>query len=134
MAFFNNFKRAVGLGTVTFGHTLNAVLLTSSYTVDYAVHLYYSHLTNEVANGNGYTTGGQALTSVAWTQDGTSVRLTADNLSWTDATFTCRYVAIYDYTSTTKELILLQDLGSNLSPSAGTLLLTMPGTGLIVFS
>jgi hypothetical protein len=44
--------------------TIKAILLTSSYTPDVA-HDYKNDLTNEVANGNGYTTGGFTLTGVS---------------------------------------------------------------------
>ena len=39
-------------------------LHTSSYTPDRSAHAYVSSLSNEVANGAGYTTGGKSLTSV----------------------------------------------------------------------
>ena len=53
---------------------LKGILLTSSYTPNLTAHDFQNDLTNEVANGNGYTTGGATLAGVAWT-------LTAAN-SW----------------------------------------------------
>lgn len=53
---------------------------------------------NEVANGNGYTTGGVTLTSVAITYDSASdqVRVDADDASWTfTGSKTWRYGYIY---------------------------------------
>ena len=39
----------------------------------------YGDLTNEVANGNGYTTGGVALTNVAWTESSGTITFDCDN-------------------------------------------------------
>lgn len=60
-------------------------LHTSSYTPNLDTHDFRDDLTNEVANGNGYTTGGAALGSPAWTYDATSheVRLDFADVSWT---------------------------------------------------
>jgi len=55
-------------GKITWGSdTLKVALLTSSYTPDLVAHVHYSDLTNEVANGNGYTTGGVTLGTIAHT-------------------------------------------------------------------
>lgn len=56
------------------GDTIKETLHNSSYTPNLDTHAYVSDLTNEVANGNGYTTGGQTVTSCSRT-------LTAAN-SW----------------------------------------------------
>lgn len=42
-------------------------------------------LSNEIANGNGYVTGGLALSSVVLNQTGGVVKFTADQLIWTAA-------------------------------------------------
>lgn len=43
--------------------TIKETLHTSSYTPNLATHAYVSDLTNEVAAGGGYSTGGQTVTS-----------------------------------------------------------------------
>jgi len=43
--------------------TIKVSLHTSSYTPSQTTHDYQSDLTNEVANGNGYATGGATLAS-----------------------------------------------------------------------
>lgn len=47
--------------------TLKMQLHTSSYTPDLLAHDYHDDLTNEVANGNGYTTGGATLANASIT-------------------------------------------------------------------
>jgi hypothetical protein len=43
----------------------------------------YGDLTNEHANGNGYATGGQALTGEVWTKSGSVSTFDCDNVVWT---------------------------------------------------
>lgn len=71
-AFVTVFNHEVDFDSDTIKETLH----TATYTPDLAAHKYVSDLTNEVANGGGYTTGGQTVTSC-------SVTLTIAN-SWTD--------------------------------------------------
>jgi hypothetical protein len=79
----DTFKMALYTGGATLGPT------TSAYTT-----------TNEVASGNGYTTGGTALTvSVAPTTgsdpNNTTAYLSFNNVTWNPASFTCRGALIY---------------------------------------
>lgn len=57
----------------------------------------YGDLTNEHANGNGYTTGGVALTNFAWTHSGSVATLDGDDASWTASggSIVARYAVIY---------------------------------------
>lgn len=57
----------------------------------------YSDLTNEVANGLGYLTGGVAATSVVWTRTGATVMFDMDNATWTAAggSIVARFAVIY---------------------------------------
>lgn len=68
------------------GVTVKLALVTSSYTPDRDTHDFWDDVSaNEVANGNGYSTGGVTLTSVLWSYDSASdqVRLDFDDVSWT---------------------------------------------------
>jgi hypothetical protein len=57
----------------------------------------YGDLTNEHANGNGYTTGGQALTNEVWTHSGGTVTFDCDNVVWTASggSITARFAVVY---------------------------------------
>jgi hypothetical protein len=57
----------------------------------------YGDLTNEHANANGYTTGGQAITGEAWTHSGGTVTFDCDNVTWTASggPITARFAVIY---------------------------------------
>lgn len=113
--------------------TIKCALFTSSHTPNQDTDQYYGTLTNEVANGNGYTTGGVTLTNCAmsYNADANTVTLTADNPSWPDSTFSNRYAVIYDATPANKPLVCYQDWAVDKSPSAGTFSITWPATGIV---
>lgn len=71
------------------GSGVKLALVTSAYTPNRDTHDFWDDVsTNELANGNGYSTGGASLTSVLWSYDTTSdeVRLDFDDVSWTFTT------------------------------------------------
>jgi hypothetical protein len=104
--------------------TIKVALLTSSYTPNQDTHVFYSDLTNEVAAGGGYTTGGAALSTKSTSYDsGTNeTRLIAGNTQWTASTITARYAAVYKDTGTgsTSPLMGYVDFGGDVSTSSGT--------------
>lgn len=70
----------------------------------------YATLTNEVANGNGYTTGGATAASGAITGGGATSTITFDtaNVSWTASGGNIgpiRFAVMYDDTAASKQLI-----------------------------
>ena len=99
LTFFQTFRKWMADGTFDLdGSTFKAMLLTSSYTPNAATQSVKADIVaNEVANGNGYTTGGVTLTSVTWTQSGATCTFDAADVSWTGASsgFNARYLVIY---------------------------------------
>lgn len=104
--------------------TIKVSLHTSTYTPDQDAHDFYNDLTNEVANGNGYTTGGTPITTSAPTYDNASntLRLDATDAQWTSATFTARYAVIYKDTGvgSTSPLLGYVDFGGDETVASGT--------------
>lgn len=94
MTLYNSFKQYLGDGTFDLDtNTIVVTLHTSSYTPA-ATHSVSGDLTNEVANGNGYATGGVTLTSCTYNQtSGTAAFKSGNNPSWTatGAGFAARY-------------------------------------------
>lgn len=77
-------KKGLGNGTIQLGvNTLYIELYKGSSNASTATLIAGGSVTNEVTNGNGYTTGGKALTSVTWTTSGTGVVLSAASTIWT---------------------------------------------------
>jgi hypothetical protein len=102
--------------------TLKVALLTSTYAPNLDTDEFYSNLTNELANGSGYVTGGLALTTkvVGYDTGGNFAYLDADDSTWTFVgTKTFRYAVLYKDTGTgsTSPLVLLIDFGANEAPT-----------------
>lgn len=121
--------------------TLKMALCTSSesLTDDFAgtsTDCRYADLTAEVANGNGYTTAGKTLTQ-SLTRSGATVTFDVDDQSWTSSTFSAKYAVIYSDTASNKDLICYCDLdsgGGSLSPSSGTLAITINASGVFTLA
>lgn len=81
LTFYNNWREAISdvpLRSTTFRVTLHS----SSYAFS-ASHAVYADLTNELSTANGYTNGGQTLSSVTWDHSGTTATFDAADTVWT---------------------------------------------------
>lgn len=104
--------------------TIKVQLHTSAYTPNQDTHDYQNDLTNEVANGNGYTTGGVTLTSKTNSSSTNVVTFDSADPQWTSSGsgFTARRLVMLDTTpgtSTTNPLILWSDFGQDETASGG---------------
>jgi len=118
-------KQAFLRGDLLISHTYKVALYTSSATNDSTLAAYSS--TNEIS-GTGYTGGGQALTGVAVGNSGTTAWWTANNPSWTSATFTAASCVIYDSSDAVgpNRALCVLDFGGNQSVSNGTFTIQFP--------
>jgi len=124
------FKKDVMLGDQHLdSDTLHIALYTSSATLSAATDGYIT--ANEVANGNGYTTGGIALASKTVEENSTSGVFDAADPEFTSATFTARGALIYnktlgDASSNSRGAIAILDFGGDFSVSGGTFKIVFP--------
>jgi hypothetical protein len=84
--FYNRGKRAIGSGAIQLGTSpLKMKLATSASNASTPTLSTFGSITNEVANGNGYVTGGKALASMTWTAGASAaqMRFDAADLVWT---------------------------------------------------
>ena len=119
------------------GTTIKVSLHTSSYTPNQDTHESYADLTNEVANGNGYTTGGATLANKALTTTGKVTTFDADDISWANSTITARYAAIYDATpaaAADKKLLAYVDFGADKVSTSGTFQITWNASGIFTIT
>lgn len=121
MAVFNKFnsfvellaEKAHNLGSDTLKIALTNTAPTSSNTV-------LANIT-QIANGNGYTTGGTAVTITASSQTSGTYKLVGDDVVFT-ATGSMgpfRYAVLYNDTATNDELIGYVDYGSSITLASG---------------
>lgn len=101
--------------------TIKISLHTSTYTPNQDTDDYFNDATNELATAGGYTAGGATLAGKTLTYDTTTntVRLKANDVTWTTATFTARKAVIYKSTgtSTTSHLMGYIEFGADQSPA-----------------
>ena len=120
---FNNFVNYlvgnVSGQTVAFGSDTFKIMLTN--TVPVATNTKYSDISgNEVASGNGYTTGGTASAVSAANASGTETITAADvTFTATGAVGPFRYAVFYDTTPTDKPLVCWFDYGSSVTLASG---------------
>ena len=103
--------------------TIKIALYTSSATLNATTDTYTT--SNEVANGNGYTTGGVTLANASVIENGTSGCFDADNPEWTSASFTARGALIYNDTDGDRAIAVL-DFGGDFTVSSGTFRIVFP--------
>lgn len=66
--FYNKAKKKIGNGTISLASTVMRMsLVTSASNFATATLSTFASLTNEIADGNGYSTSGKALASEVWT-------------------------------------------------------------------
>ncbi len=99
ITFYSQAKGRLADGTFDLdANTFKAMLLTSSYTPSAENDdIKADIVANEVASGNGYTTGGATLGTVTWTRSTVTMKFDAADTAWTgsSAGFVARYLVIY---------------------------------------
>tara|TARA_R110000737_G_scaffold271886_1_gene278957 strand:- start:447 stop:851 length:405 start_codon:yes stop_codon:yes gene_type:complete len=110
--------------------TFNIALYTNSASLTAATSDYVNNLTGEVANGNGYGTGGKLLTISQAPTDGgsgTTVFLSFGTINWTSSTITSRGALIYRSNgANTNTAVAVLDFLSDKSSSNGTFEVQFP--------
>ena len=134
---FHEFGRYLGDGTIDLdSDTFRAVLSNVAPTA--ATDDTLSDIT-QIANGNGYTTGGVTLGSVTWTETGAGSGIwafSAADFSWTatgGAMAQFRYIVLYDDTpiSPADPLLGYLDYGSGLTlPQDATFTVDIGANGI----
>lgn len=135
-AIYNSFKKEIMDGTLDLDtDTLYCLLVTSTYTPNIDTHSVRNDVTNEVANGNGYTTGGTEITSKAVTQDDTDDEGVFDgaDVSWANSTITARGAVVYKSTGaiTTDNLVCYFDFTADKSSNNGTFTVQWSTEGIL---
>ena len=105
------------------GNTFNIALYTSSATLNKSTTAYTT--SNEVANGNGYTTKGNALTSVTPALSTDTACCDFADVSFTSASFTANGCLIYNDTNADRAVCAIA-FGGDKTVSSGTFTIQFP--------
>jgi hypothetical protein len=113
-----------------------AQLHLAAYTPNQTTQTVKADLTNEVANGSGYTTGGVALGTKTWTVSSLVSTFDAADASWTTLTKTHRYLVLLDDTVATPAdpLIGWVDSGGDQQNTATDLTYVWNASGIFSFT
>ena len=134
-ALFNRFKQDVLKKVHDLVNDDIYVMLVNNYVFNQAHQVYADVSSAEVANGNGYTTGGQQLTGNAVSIDGTNNRgvFAANNPSWSNSTITATGAILYNNTASGKPLIAYIDFGGSKADSASIFTIQWDASGVLYF-
>ena len=135
LTFVNSFQKDLLNGKHNFDgtspNTYKVALFASTSNIAASSTL-YSALTNEVANGNGYTTGGATVDPAVTdaSSPDTTARLDIPDAAWTSSTITARWAVLYNSSnSAIVAFILLDNTPGDVSSASGTFTVDMPAAG-----
>jgi hypothetical protein len=122
---FNSALENAAKGLIDFDtDTFKMLLVTSSYSANKDTHEYRDDVTNEVANGNGYTTNGETTACTVAKDNATDrITITFAATSWPTSTITAAAAVVYKSrggASSADELVFYNDFGGNVSSSNAT--------------
>jgi len=82
---YNEAKKYIGNATLSLATAKRITLHTSASNANTATLSIYSELTTEVTSGNGYSSSGKSLATIAWTVGASAgqYKFDADDVVWT---------------------------------------------------
>ena len=127
-----SFKVELAQGLHNFGptapNTFKIALYTSSASLGSATTAYTA--TGEVANGSGYTTGGEILVvSTTPTSSGTTMLLSFSDVTWAGASFTARGALIYNSTNANRSVAVL-DFATDQTGTGNNFIIRFPSSNV----
>ena len=123
----NSFKTQILTAVHNFtngGNEFKLALYTDAATLNKSTTAYTA--SNEVANGNGYSTKGVALTNVTPALSGDTACCDFSDVSFTSASFTANGCLIYNETVTGDPSVCAIAFGSNKTVTSGTFTIQFP--------
>jgi hypothetical protein len=104
--------------------TLKCALYDNTASLDQNTAAYIT--ANEISDsGTNYVIGGETLTNVVISTDGTTAIFDADNVSWANATISAQAALIYNFTNSNSAIAVL-DFGGVKTSTNGTFELQFP--------
>lgn len=130
---YNRLKANLMNGEVDLeGDTIKVALMDDNHGFSADDNIFGDVDTNEIS-GTGYTAGGEDLANKAVTQ-GSTTDFDADDVDWTDATFTAYHAVLYDDTLTDDDLICSFDFGEGKEVSSGTFTIEWDSNGILTLA
>ena len=135
-AIYNEYKKEIGKIDWT-SATIRVMLVDNTYVLDIDAHSNKDDIDSlvvELADGNGYTIGGELLTTKSITRDDVNdwSKYDADDVIWSSSTLTARGAIVYLDTGTpaTSTLIAYVDFVVDKSSSSGDFIIQWHSDGV----
>tara|TARA_R110000850_G_scaffold102034_3_gene210744 strand:+ start:1251 stop:1691 length:441 start_codon:yes stop_codon:yes gene_type:complete len=129
-AMCTSFKKELLEGVHNFknsgGNTFKLALFTSSASLGAATTAYASSGINEVADGSGYSTGGNTLTRVDPTTSSTTAFTDFANTTFSSSTITANGAMIYNDTASGDPSVIILAFGGDKSSTNGDFTIQFP--------
>lgn len=123
-AMCSSFKQQILLGEHDLDtDVLKIALYTSTATLGASTTVYTT--SDEVANGNGYTTGGNTLAGATVSLSGTTAYVDFSDTTWAASTITARGALIYNSSKSNKAIAVL-DFGGDKTSTNGNFTIQFP--------
>ena len=125
----NSFRGELFSGTHNFasgGNTFRIALYTGSIASVYTTSSTTVSATNEVSTGGSSNYTRKDLSSQAVASSTAVASVDFGDTTWTSATFTAAYAAIYNDTATGDPLVVVLDFGGDKTCTNGTFKITFP--------
>ena len=125
----NSFRGELFSGTHNFasgGDTFKIALYTGSISAVYTTASTVVSGTNEVSTGGGSNYSRQALSSQAVASSTAVASVDFGDSTWSSATFTAAFAAIYNDTAAGDPLVVVLDFGGDKTCTNGTFKITYP--------
>ena len=125
----NSFRGELFSGTHNFasgGDAFKIALYTGSIASVYTTSSTVVSSTNEVSTGGGSNYSRQALSSQAVASSTAVASVDFGDSTWSSATFTAAYAAIYNDTAAGDPLVVVLDFGGDKTCTNGTFKITYP--------
>lgn len=138
VAYFDKFIENVGKNNIDLDTHTFKIMLVNNYTYDPTDENLVHIGSVEIANGNGYTTGGQSLTGVTFAFGAGVTKWDADDVSWSASGGTIGVTdgaILYDDSATDDKLVCYIDFGQDESAGDGTdFKITFNASGILTIS
>lgn len=134
-AFCDSAKREFLSGVHLPAHVYKLALIRASSTGTYnSASTGYAQLAgDEVANGNGYTTGGNTLAGITYALGSNTASIDWSDSQWTSASISSEGAMIYNASIASSAALGVYSFGGTVTSTSGTFTVTIPtsGTGVI---
>lgn len=108
------------------------MLVSDTYTPDFSTDSGYADVSAHEVSGTGYTSGGEAVTSVSFSITGGLLVFDADDVTWSSCSVTANGAVLYDTVLAGQPLIAFFDFRESKTSVSSTFTVPFPTDGMFL--